>query len=307
MEDDENKDSISTGAVGPVDDGSESFTVGAASEEVEEKGSDAPAEKPVDEDGDTKDGDGADQPETDKGKKPADFDDEDIPDDKLPKGVLKRLDKMRRKQGDSEREAERLRMENETLRKAQQQQKDIGDKPKPSDYETDADYIDAVTDWKVNKAMAEREQKEADRRAEENKKRSDYEAEERHREIQKKLKDGEKKYQDFKDVVFKDNVPITPQIVEISGHFDNVADVFYYLGKNIEEAVDIARSGPAVQALALKEISDKLKIKEKKTTKAPAPIKPISSTGAGLKDLENMSYPEYCKARAKAEKEAKGG
>lgn len=306
MKDNENNNSVSTENVGAIDDGSESFTIGP----VDNKdGDDTPAKKEIKEEvkeeikeESTEEVEEPGDGKPEEVKQPVDEDDES----KLPKGVIKRLNKMRREKGDSEREVERLREEIESLKKAQQNQKAIGDKPDPTNFDTEAEYLDALTDWKVTKALADRDQKEEERRAEENKQREQREAEERQAQVKEKLNDAGKKYKDFKDVVFNDKVPITPQIIEISSHFDNTADVFYYLGKNIDEATDIARSGPAEQALALKDISDKLIKQEKKSTKAPPPIKPIASTGAGLKDIENMSYPEYRKHMEAREREARG-
>jgi vacuolar-type H+-ATPase subunit I/STV1 len=308
--DSEEKNSVSKGTEGFLDDGGESVAVGAEPEEEateEKKGSDAPAgsEKKDDEPtpgeeekGGKKDGDEEPPPEGD---------DEEVPDDKLPRGVIKRLDKMRRKQGDAEREAERLRTENESLKRTQQQQKDIGDKPDPSSFDSEAEYIDALTDWKIAKASAERERKDEERRQQENQEREQRDAQERHRETQRQLKDATKKYPDFAEVVYREDLPITQAMLDILTRFENMADVSYYLGKHPDQCADISRSGPADQALTLKDISDTIRAKERKTTKAPPPRRPIQSTGAGIKDLESMSYPEYCRAREKAEKAARGG
>jgi len=302
MQDSEVKDSVSKGSEGFIDDGSESVAVDAVAGEVdnlEEKGTDAPADTVID------DGRKEEPPTEDKGGK--EDEDEELPDDKLPKGVLKRLDKMRRKQGDAEREAERLRQENETLKRAQQEKVNIGEKPQPVDYDTEAEYIEALTDWKINKANAERDQKQREREETERAERQKKEAEEQFQETQRKLQDAAKKYKDFADVVYRKEVPITADMVGVIQRFENMADVAYYLGKHEDECADIARSGPADQALSLKDISDKLTAKHKKTTGAPPPINPVTGTGVAIKDMESMSYREYCKLRDKQEKEARGG
>ncbi|HHT9144707.1 MAG TPA: hypothetical protein ACFYD4_03355 [Candidatus Wunengus sp. YC61] len=307
----EPKASVSQGTEQFIDDGSESIAIGDMVEEPqkEDKGSDAPA---VEEEPKEKEGDGETQSEVYDDKEPVRKpetipDDEDIPEDQLPKGVLKRIGKMRKIQGDAEREAERLRVENESLKRAQQVKEDIGDKPDLSSFETEYEYIEALTDWKVKKAIAEQETKKQEQEATELNKRQEKESEERHKEVQKKLKVAGEKYKDFSDVVYQKNIPITETIVEVISRFDNMGDVAYYLGKHPDECLDIAHSGQLDQVLALRDISDSLKAREHKTTKTPAPIRPISGTGAGIKDLESMSYPEYRKVMEKREKEARGG
>lgn len=134
-----------------IDDGSESFTIGP----VDNKdGDDTPAKKEIKEEvkeeikeESTEEVEEPGDGKPEEVKQPVDEDDES----KLPKGVIKRLNKMRREKGDSEREVERLREEIESLKKAQQNQKAIGDKPDPTNFDTEAEYLDALTDWKVTK------------------------------------------------------------------------------------------------------------------------------------------------------------
>ena len=309
MIDSEEKDSFSQGGQGFIDDGGESVAIGeeAISEEPEEpveikKGSSAPADE-GEEESSIKE-----KTPQEGGKKPeAKSKEEDTLEDDLPAGVVKRLAKMRNKQGYAEREAEKLRAEIATLKQAQQKQKDIGDKPDPSDFETELEYMDVLTDWKIARASAEQDARQQERDEENRRAREEAAAAERHQEVQTNLKKAEKKYPDFVDVVYKDGLPITQQMTDIMARFDNIGDVAYYLGKHPEECLDIANSDSIDQSLALKDISDTLKIKERKTTKAPAPIRPISTTGAGIKDLESMDYPEYKKIMEKAEKERRGG
>ncbi len=317
------KDSVSKGSVTPTDDGSASFAIAQAEDANPEltPGSDAPAETSKEE---TEAGEEAGKETSEEeqetptpgGKKGGkekeseeageDEEGEEAPDEKLPKGVVKRLAKMRAKQGDAEREAERLRSENETLKAASTKQAELRAKPNPADFDTEAEFIEALTDWKLSTALQKEnkdrtEREEADRQA-----RKEAEGRERFLETQQKLKAGSKKYKDFANVVFSDDLPITQGMTDIMARFDNIADVAYYLGKHPDECRTIAVTGIADQALSLKEISDKLKAAERKHTKAPKPIQPLAGTGAGIKDLSSMSYPEYKKAMEEREKAARG-
>ena len=294
----EPKKSVSQELQGEVDKGEESFSVDTAPIETKSE-SDAPAEEVVEED--------TPEPEVEEGgeveeevveKKPI------LDDDKLPKGVQKRLDKMRRKQGDAEREAESLRAEVDVLKKAAEARPDIGARPDITNFETEGEYLEALTDYKVEKALAEREEKRIEKDKELAEKRQEDLAKQRYREIQRALQESSaaKSNDDFDDVI--ENLKITDTMIQVMERLPNFGDVAYELGKKSSLVNDIAEMPAIEAALKLKEISDNLKTK--KTTKAPAPIRPVGGSGGGIKSLEDMSQAEYNKFRDKQDKERKG-
>jgi hypothetical protein len=91
------------------------------------------------------------------------------------------------------------------------------------------------------------------------------------------------KYDDYKQVVYNPNIPISQVMAETIRESHIGPDLAYYLGSNPQEAHRISQLPPYLQA---KEIG-KLELKfesnppAKKTSSAPAPINPITPTGSG--------------------------
>jgi len=179
-------------------------------------------------------------------------------------------------------------------------------RPIEEDFENYNDYVDALTDWKVEQKLADYDRKVAERSEE------TY-LEEKHQEFRAKLGKGYEKYEDFEEVAFDEIVPITPFMADVLVETEIPADIAYYLGKNIPECTSIANMSPiqAVKAIGL--IEEKLKgqsqeeepvvkdqsgkppaPKPKPTTKAPAPITPVPPGSATVsKDPSRMTNEEY--------------
>lgn len=226
---------------------------------------------------------------------------EDEPSDKekqkLPKGVEKRLAKMRKKQGDAERRAEAAEMELEALKRKQELAKstEIGEKPKVDDFETEEEYLEALADYKINKKYAELEAKRTEQleaKAAEERKIIEKRKQEK---LQESFGKAAKKYKDFNETV-KD-IFISNAMAEVLAIIPNAGDVAYYLGKNPDITEDIASMPTVETVLAIQEISNK--VKPKKTSKAPAPIKPIRTHGGNIKTPEHMTMKEYIEFRRK--------
>jgi hypothetical protein len=314
------ENSVSQELPGVVDGGEESFSVDITPPVVKgEQEIDASAqEKKETQTSGEQDGKDKDETDTDTdksggekegtNKKDGDGDDEEPKDEDLPKGVKKKLDKITFHRREAEREVERLKAENEALKREKAAKpEDVGEKPKPSNFESDGEYIKALTDWKVKKAIADQSAATAAKAQEDTRKREQEAKEEQHKTIQKALQEAAKRYDDFKDVVYSEKLALTESMVEIMGRMPDIGDIAYFLGKNPDKALEIAQM-PIIEAtIAIKEISNDLKTKQKKTTKAPEPINPLSSTGSALKSIEEMPYPEYKKLMEKREKERRGG
>jgi len=198
----------------------------------------------------------------------------------------------------AESENERLQNENEELRTAAAS----NTKPSIDDFDTEEDFYEALTDWKIDIRDAKKEaEKKEEKSSVENQNLSEIEIE-RNKQIQKTLRKGAKKYDDF-DVVIKD-LEIPTSTLSVFQDLDNASDVAYYLGNNPDEADDLNDMDSARAGAELQRISTK--IKPKKTTSAPKPIKPVSTTGGSIKSLEDMSMSEYNKTRDKQDKERRG-
>ena len=80
---------------------------------------------------------------------------------------------------------------------------------------------------------------------------------------------------------------------------DEPAKMFYWLGKNPEEATKIASMPPQKVSIALAKIEAKEDLSfvksavNKKITAAPEPISPIGGNDGAKKNLEDMDFSEF--------------
>lgn len=316
--------SVSQGVTGVIDTGAESFSVDniQPAETNVNPGSNAPAEVKAEvqqedtqlPDGDAVETQSGDDPETGEDNftdHDTDHDAEFMREDD-PKGVQKRIGTLTRKYReqerlteteiqrriDAEREAEALRVENEALRKQPEQ---VREKPKYEDFNSEEEYLDALTDWKVDQRLAknEAERREKDlERAQVNLEQIDAD---RARRINEAMEKGIEKYPDFKRTV--ENVQIPTATLPVLETLDNAADVAYHLGKNPNQAAKLSNMDPVRAGAELQRISSSLK--SRKITNAPDPIKPVSSKGGHVKSIDEMSMAEYNAYRKKQDEQAK--
>jgi hypothetical protein len=96
------------------------------------------------------------------------------------------------------------------------------------------------------------------------------------------------KYDDFEQVAYNPNVPITNVMAETIRSSDVGPDVAYFLGSNVKEANRISKLSPYLQAKELGKIEAKLANDPpvKKTSSAPAPIAPVTARGNNGKSLD---------------------
>ena len=138
-----------------------------------------------------------------------------------------------------------------------------------------------------------------------------------HREIQKQQaeimevyhdreEEARGKYDDFDQVAYNPNLPITDAMAETIRASDIGPDLAYHLGQNPKEAERIARLSPLHQARELGKIEAKLAAEppQKKISSAPAPISPVTAraTNPGVTDTtdpratKTMSDSEWIEA-----------
>jgi len=129
-------------------------------------------------------------------------------------------------------------------------------------------------------------------------------------EINKAYADREEKafekYEDFEQVAYNDNVPISDTMAETIRASDVGPDVAYYLGSNPKEAERIYQLSPVMQAREIGKIEAKLADAPpvKKTTSAPAPITPVTARASGNpsydttdpRSIKTMSTSEWIEA-----------
>jgi len=113
------------------------------------------------------------------------------------------------------------------------------------------------------------------------------------------------KYDDFEQVVYNRNLPITDVMAQTIQASEVGPDVAYYLGSNPKEADRIARLSPFLQAKEIGRIEAKIAENPpvKRSTSAPPPIKPVTAKSSGAPVLDTtdprsmkMSTSEWIEA-----------
>ncbi|MCK4525967.1 hypothetical protein KAW18_01245 [candidate division WOR-3 bacterium] len=289
-------ESVSQEIAGVIDTGADSFTVDNTPTPVEGKTGDSLAEEKPGEEPEEKPGETSTET---PGEKP-------VSDEDLPKGVQKRLATVTRKRRDAERTAATLQAQNQELfariEALEHPERESGEAPQVDDFDTEEEYLEAVSDYKADQKIAEREANQEANQAEEIRKGQEAEAAARQDALRKNLQKGVEKFKDFEDVI--EDLNITGDMINILETLPNIPEVAYTLGSNpdtVEELVGL----PYLQAAyRMKEISDGLS--KKKKTKAPNPITPVSTTGGMVKSLEQMTQAEYNAHMNARDKERRG-
>ncbi|MES2355604.1 MAG: hypothetical protein V4568_14640 [Pseudomonadota bacterium] len=232
-------------------------------------------------------------------------------------GFQKKIDKLTAKAADKDREIEYWRAE--ALKNASKpntdttpkpQSKESADKPKADNFETHADFVEALTDWKTDQKLKERDSKLEQSRAE-------TESQKVGREYAERAKSFSAKTPDFMDVLEEvDDVPLSPAVRDLFLTSENGPELAYELAKSRDEFTRVNKLSPLAAAREIGKLEARLakpssETKESKTTKAPTPINPVRATGGAnvsrsLEDIAvNGTQAEYEQARAK-QRAAKG-
>lgn len=176
-------------------------------------------------------------------------------------------------------------------------------KPNPDSFETHSEYVEALTDWKI-------EQKEKARVFEQNKNALKTEHEKALQTYDERVKSFSEKNADFSDVMAEvDDIQVSPIVQEIIVTSENGPALAYELAKNRAELERICKLTPIAAARELGKLeakvastSDEKKPEPKKITKAPTPIAPVGSKGGHVEkrlDDPSLSQREYEAIRRK--------
>lgn len=211
---------------------------------------------------------------------------------KKSKGVQKRLDEITRQRYEAERRAEQERQERlYWQRKAMGEDKPVTttpqNKPTVDQYGSYEEYLEALSDWKVESRLsAERE--EYQRRAREQ------ETYQKQTTYQERVNKALDKYEDYADVAHGNHWSPTEAMTDAILESDMGPDIAYYLGSNPDEAVRISRLSPQAQYRELGKLEAKLSApKSEKPTSAPPPIEPSGSRAKADKAPHEMSPSEF--------------
>ena len=162
----------------------------------------------------------------------------------------------------------------------------------PDQFDTYEDYADALAERKAEELLAKRETAKQTQALQE----QYYEREETARD----------KYDDFDQVAYNPNLPVTDVMAQSIQASDVGPDVLYWLGTNPKEAVRISRLGPILQAKEIGKIEASLTSAPpvRKSSTAPAPIAPVTprASGGSVYDttdpraVKSMSTSEWIEA-----------
>jgi hypothetical protein len=223
-------------------------------------------------------------------------------------GFQRKISKMTARQRALEAEIEQLRAQAANRGTDQQKQDakveskvEVEGKPSPDAFETHAEYVEALTDWKL-------EQRESKAKAEAERSKLMSEQEKVQKNHFERVKAFAEKHEDFQEVLesVDDIAPSTGLVHLLTTSADGPA-LMYELCKNREEYARIAQLSYGEMAFELGQIkarlsskASELKPEPKKLTSAPKPIGPVGgSKGTVAKSISDpdLSFSDYEKLR----------
>jgi len=123
---------------------------------------------------------------------------------------------------------------------------------------------------------------------------------------QTKEEEARDKYDDFEQVAYNPNLPVTDVMAQTIQASEIGPDVIYYLGSNPKEAQRIAQMSPFMQAKEIGRIEARLSDSPpvRRTSTAPAPIAPVTARTKGApvfdttdpRSAKTMSTSEWIEA-----------
>ena len=186
----------------------------------------------------------------------------------------------------------------------QTSQSENSGKPDPSTFDTHTEYLDALTDWKIDqrdKKVAEEKQKET----------ALTEAQKQAQAFQTKVEEFVKVKSDYHEVLNNCDVVVKQGLIDLIKESEIAPLLGYELASNEEELERINALPPRQAAIELLKFEAKLlsssekttEKKEVKTTQAARPLKPVGSASkANLNDSpyeKEMTYAEFKEWSAK--------
>ncbi len=223
----------------------------------------------------------------------AEVEDEDEAKKQRDSGFLKRINKITYQREEEKRRADALQEKLDAALKTPKVETPQG-KPNIDDFDTDAEFYDSLTDWKLE----QRDATAAAKRQESETQRTQDESESAFKDSVVKVNEsGVKKYADYEEIVFS----LPPDVLDnnlAAALFETEApeEIAYHLGKNPKAAARISKLSPVKKAIELGKIEERLSQK-KKTTGAFPPIKPLKGKDSTEFDEEKLSNEEWIRLK----------
>jgi hypothetical protein len=161
--------------------------------------------------------------------------------------------------------------------------------PAPDDFENAHAYAEALAEQKAQQLMLRREA--------ERQQTAVLEA------YQDREEDARGKYDDFEQVAYNPNLPVTDYMAQAIQASDIGPEVIYHLGSNPKEAQRIANLPPILQAKEIGRIEAKLAADPptKRTSTAPAPLAPVTATRSSSGPRYDTTDPRSTKSMSTSE------
>lgn len=250
-----------------------------------------------------------DESHDDESEKP-----ENIEKPKKKSGFQRRVDKLKAAKSQAQQEAEywkREALKNQSATangkeassdssKSIPSQKTQDGKPNPENFDTHAEYVEALTDWKVDQREKARDEKSL-------KERIESEHQKLVRTYNERKESFAAKTPDFDEVISEVDIPISATVRQFILESENGPELAYALAKSPEEFARICKLSPLKAASELGKFEIKIQKapasekETKKLTKAPKPIEPVGtgSRGTIAKSIDdpNLSFSEYERLR----------
>lgn len=214
-------------------------------------------------------------------------------------GVQKRIDELTRKAHEAEREAAYWR---EEAAKSQAPSTDAT-KPARDGFASDADYFEALADWKAEQKVSEfrkQQQAEALNKAEQNQTATRFEL------YQERVSTALEAMPDYHEVVGGSDVPAAAHVLESILDSDSGPQLAYHLAKHPDVAQRLNELTPVQAAREIGRLEAQLATPKaettppKRTTNAPPPINPVrGSNGQFTKSPDQMTDAEWYASQRK--------
>jgi len=172
-------------------------------------------------------------------------------------------------------------------------------RPTIDQFETYDDYIDALTDWKVDQKV--KSTREEATRTNAQKKRDA-----RISKFNDRVTEAAEEDPDILEYFQDDTLPVTDAMGEIVLESEVGPQLLKYLGENRKEATRISKLSPLAAAKELGKIEDKIlnrtTVEAKKISQAPAPISKVNPRGKVTDPTDdNSGISDFMRARNQAE------
>jgi hypothetical protein len=186
----------------------------------------------------------------------------------------------------AEKRAEALEQENNELKQKSRPAPEKA-QPKPEDFTTVAEYTDALTDWKVDKKFAEREQAAAEAKAK-------AEAEAVTKAFQTRLAAAIKEIPDYQEVIDSSEAIARHHILNYLIESDIGPKLQYHLAKNPELLDRLNQLSPIKAIAELGKLETKLeKAPEPKAEAKLSAIVPVSQAPAPITPIDGKTTPVH--------------